>query len=160
MTAIQSNLAHRHSVSYSVLVEQLSDRSWMATTLNRLDCQAKGATREQAVHRLQQAIEQRLANGEIIQLEVDLPVSNHPLLELAGKYKDDPMFEEMVAEIERERREEAIEERPWMKFAGMFKDDPYRNEFLEDMASYRRELDSGSNDDREIEGLEDREVKP
>jgi predicted RNase H-like HicB family nuclease len=109
MTATQSNPFHRQSVGYSVLVEQQPDQSWLATTLNRLDCQAKGSTRQQAVHRLKQAIEQRLTSGEIIQLEVDVPVLSHPLLELAGKYKDDPMFEEMLMEIERERREEAAQ---------------------------------------------------
>ncbi|MCU0549391.1 MAG: hypothetical protein MUC48_08590 [Leptolyngbya sp. Prado105] len=109
MTATQSNPFHTQGVSYSVLVEQQPDQSWLATTLNRLDCQAKGSTRQQAVHRLQQMIEQRLANGEIIQLKVDVPVLSHPLLELTGKYEDDPMFEEMLMEIERERCKEAAQ---------------------------------------------------
>jgi hypothetical protein len=103
------------TVNYSVLVEQQPDNTWVAIALGGLDCQVTASTREAALELLRQTIGQRLANGEIVQLEVEVLTSVHPWMELAGKYENDPMFAEMMAEIEWERREEDAQQSELMQ---------------------------------------------
>ncbi len=55
-------------------------------------------------------MEQRLAKAEVVTIEVDLPQQPNPWIRLAGVYKDNPLFEEFLAEMEADRRELAEEE--------------------------------------------------
>ncbi len=55
-------------------------------------------------------MEQRLAKAEVVTIEVDLPQQPNPWIRLAGVYKDNPLFEEFLAEMEADRRELAAEE--------------------------------------------------
>ncbi|WP_414620985.1 hypothetical protein [Calothrix sp. CCY 0018] len=55
---------------------------------------------------LTQLLTQRLANAEIVSLEIEPPKKEHPWMKFAGKYKDDPQFDEMMEYIEQERRED------------------------------------------------------
>jgi len=59
----------------------------------------------------------------------------NPWLKMAGKYQDNPLFEEVVAYIEANRQNDYLEEdlprpveveeeNPWLKIAGMHKDNP------------------------------------
>ena len=65
----------------------------------------EGATREEALQRLTEAIEGRLRRGaEIVTLYV--PGGDNPWLKMEGVFKDDPTFEEWqqaIAEYRRER---------------------------------------------------------
>jgi hypothetical protein len=48
-------------------------------------------------------IEEKQAVFDVLKHE--LAQAEHPWLKIAGKYKDDPQFDEMLAHIEAERRE-------------------------------------------------------
>jgi hypothetical protein len=48
---------------------------------------------------------EQLASGEILQMEIVLPKPENPLLALAGKYKNDPDFDEVVVAIQDYQRE-------------------------------------------------------
>ncbi len=43
-------------------------------------------------------------------IEVDLPHQPNPWIRLAGVYKDNPLFEDFLAEMEADRRELAADE--------------------------------------------------
>ena len=82
------------------------------------DCKAEGATRQQALTRLRDSVIARLAQAEIVPMEIETTNSTHPWLKFAGKYKDDPQFDEVLSYIE-----------------------AYRREFDAEMEAYDRELD-------------------
>jgi predicted RNase H-like HicB family nuclease len=65
-------------------------------------CSARGQTREEALHNLQKIIERSLTDMEITTVEVSGPmpsVASNVWLETAGMFKDDPLFDEMLAEV-------------------------------------------------------------
>lgn len=87
-----------------VLVEPVAGYGYRACTGQPLDLSAEGATREEAVHRLRQEIQNRLQTGaEIIPLKIATPA--HPLAAFAGMFRDNPLFaewQEAIAEIRRQ----------------------------------------------------------
>lgn len=58
-----------------------------------------------ALKHLEQHLTEQLAETEIVQIEVPLPKSYNPILELAGKYKDDPDFDDVIAAIQEYRKQ-------------------------------------------------------
>ncbi len=105
MTTLSTNPKTSPKLNYDALIEQV-DGNFSATALGLPDCQATGATKEEALKNLTQLLTQRLANAEIVSLEIEPPKKEHPWIKLAGKYKDDPQFDEMMEFIEQERRED------------------------------------------------------
>ena len=79
-----------------ILVQNL-DRKFTATIIGAPDISAAGATREEAITGLRQLVQQRVDCGEIASLEFD------EWLDLAGKYRDDPMLNAICEEAYRAR---------------------------------------------------------
>lgn len=70
-------------------------------------CFAQGCTREEVLHNVKVAIAETLANMDITTVEVGLPSQLAPAnrwLETAGMFQDDPLFDEMLAEVAAYRR--------------------------------------------------------
>jgi hypothetical protein len=88
---------------YSILLEHPTD--YVATVMQFPDCQAHAATREEALEKVQQLLHDRLRQAEIVSVSIEFPESGNPWLNLAGKYKDDPDFEQVMESIEAYRRE-------------------------------------------------------
>ncbi len=95
---------------YDVLVEQEQEQAYTATLLSGPRLSVSAATREEALGQLRHTLERRLAKAEIVTIEVDLPHQPSPWVRLAGVYKDNPLFDEFLAEMEADRRELAAEE--------------------------------------------------
>ncbi len=91
-------------MTYEVAVENGQD-GYVATVMGWPSCIAKAPTRDQALARLREDLSKRLAAVEIVSLEVDAQQPTHPMLKFAGVFKDDPLFDEVVDEIEAYRRE-------------------------------------------------------
>ncbi|BAY80170.1 hypothetical protein NIES25_66580 (plasmid) [Nostoc linckia NIES-25] len=91
-------------VSYSVLVEA-KEGGYQATVWGLPDCQVFSATREEALQNLHELVNSRFQNLEIVTQEIAAAKSEHPWMKFAGKYKDDPQFDDMLADIEAYRRE-------------------------------------------------------
>jgi predicted RNase H-like HicB family nuclease len=91
--------------SYDVLIENQEDGRVLATVIGLPDCQAIGATKEQALTSLYERLSERLAKAEIVSIEIEPPKAEHPWMKFAGMYKDNPLFDEVQAYIEAERRE-------------------------------------------------------
>ena len=92
-------------MTYYVQVENGRRGSYTATVLGWPDCTAQGATREEALTRLRQTLTRRLAQAEIVSMELEHPPPGHSWLKFAGMFKDNPLFDDVLAEVEAYRRE-------------------------------------------------------
>jgi predicted RNase H-like HicB family nuclease len=90
---------------YVLIEKEKNGGGYTATVLGWLDCKAEGNTREEALTNLHQLLTARLEQTEIVTLEIEPTKPAHPWMKFAGKYKDDPQFDEMLAYIEEYRRE-------------------------------------------------------
>jgi hypothetical protein len=88
-----------------VLVTQRSDRVWIAKLLTWAGFSVEGHSREDALQKLDQQVKAQLADGEITYLDLPLTQTENPWLVIAGKYADDPNWEEYLAAIETARKE-------------------------------------------------------
>jgi len=99
-------------LTYSVIIEQEKEGKYKATVWGLADCQATGNTKEAALTKINQLLTARLQNAELVVQEMALPKSENPWIKFAGMYKDNPLFNEMLSEMEAYRREvdEELEE--------------------------------------------------
>lgn len=88
-------------MTYNVVVENSQNR-YRATVMGWPGCAATGETRDEALARLREDLDKRLSQVEIVSLEVK---GRHPILEFAGVFKDDPLFDKVQEEIAAYRRE-------------------------------------------------------
>lgn len=91
-------------MTYQVVLEQPAQGSYTATVLGWTDCSAEGASRQEALTRIRDVFTARLAQVEILPLEIEPPKDEHPWLKFAGMFKDNPLFDEVLQEIEDYRR--------------------------------------------------------
>ncbi len=91
-------------MTYSVVVEENGSKTYQATVLGWPNCSTAGATREEALAKLRGVLQERIARAEIVKLVVDVP-EEHPWLGVAGTFKDNPLFDEVLESIEAYRRE-------------------------------------------------------
>jgi predicted RNase H-like HicB family nuclease len=111
--------------TYDVLLEVQPDGTHQASVLGWADCRAIAATAEEAVATLQKMLSDRIADAQIVQVEVPRPES------------------QVIPEPAN----------PWIKFSGVFKDDPMFDEVLNDIEQYRQELDAlAAQEDEELDG--------
>jgi hypothetical protein len=93
---------------YSVLVEQ-KEGGYTAKVWGLPDWQVFAATREEALSKLHSFVKEYLQNVEIVTQKIEVPLSENPWMKIAGKYKNDPQFDDMLADIEAYRRERDAE---------------------------------------------------
>ena len=100
-------------MTYRVVLERKQAAGFKATVLGWPECTASAASREQTLEMLRENLRKRLAEIEIVDLEVDVPRSDRPWRKFAGMFKDNPLLDEVVEEIEAYRRElDAEQEQP------------------------------------------------
>ena len=87
-----------------VLVTQRSDQVWIAKLLTWVGFSVEGDSREDALQKLGQQVKAQLADGEIAYLDLSLTESENPWLAIAGKYQDDPNWDEYQAAIAEARQ--------------------------------------------------------
>ena len=90
-------------MTYRVFLQHTADEGYKATPLVFPDCVAVGRTRDDALANLRAMLSLRLSQGEIVTVEVGEP--EHPWSKGAGMFKDDPTYDDFLAEIEAYRRE-------------------------------------------------------
>ena len=91
--------------NWNILLERTDDGFTTATVLEVPNCQTTDETKEGAVEKIQQLLQQRLAKAEIVKIPAPIQpvVTEHPLMKFAGIFKDDPEFMEIMKEIRAER---------------------------------------------------------
>ncbi len=97
-------------MTYNAVIESDRGKSYRATILGWPDCTVAGATREEALAKLREALRERLTKVEIVPLEMDFPENTNPWVRFAGMYQDDPLFDEVLTEMEADRRKLDAEE--------------------------------------------------
>lgn len=90
-------------MTYQVFLQLMAGNGYKATPLAFPQCEATGNTREEALSNLQSVLSARLAEGEIVTVEVG--ETEHPWRRWSGMFKDDPTFDDFLAEIDAYRRE-------------------------------------------------------
>ncbi len=91
--------------NWNILLESTVDGFTTATVLEVPDCQIRDKTKQGAVEKVQQLLQERLAKAEIIQIPMPVQpsVSENPLMKFAGIFQDDPDFMEIIKEMRAER---------------------------------------------------------
>ncbi|MDZ7960631.1 MAG: hypothetical protein RMY34_22575 [Aulosira sp. DedQUE10] len=91
----------------NAIVKQSSDGKIIATVPGLPELQVEASDKITALALLQQRLEAHLAEAEIVFLPIKLPSRErkNPWLEMAGIFKDDPQFEQMLAAIASYRKE-------------------------------------------------------
>ncbi|MEH2389851.1 MAG: hypothetical protein V7K14_29645 [Nostoc sp.] len=92
-------------LTYDVLIENQPDGTVKAILLGLPDCQGLGNTETEAIEKLSESLQTRLKTAKIVTLEIEAPKVENPWLKIAGMFKDDPQFDEMLEYIEEYRRE-------------------------------------------------------
>ena len=93
----------------SVIVERVAGNGFHAHGAEPFGLSADGATRDEAIAKVQQLCQDRL-NGGAELVTVELAAPPHPWLPFAGMFKDDPDFQDVLEIIAENRR--AMDEDP------------------------------------------------
>jgi predicted RNase H-like HicB family nuclease len=102
------------SSSTPVLMTQNSEHTWLAQLLAWPGLIAEGSSREEALRKLDQQVQAQLAQGEIAYLALPPMQAQNPWLEIAGKYANDPNWEDYLAAIANARQETNVAEGIWL----------------------------------------------
>ncbi len=95
-------------MDYQIFVEQQSHNGFIATALGWPDCVVTAPTKEEAVVQVRAVVAERLTRGEIFHVQLDEPmtdVANDPWERMAGRFADDPNWDEYEEELRRIRAE-------------------------------------------------------
>ncbi|MEI1375172.1 hypothetical protein PQG02_17230 [Nostoc sp. UHCC 0926] len=94
-------------LTYDVLIENQQDGGVSATVVGLSDFKGFGVTKEEALKKLIQILQERKL--EIVTLEIEPPQTEHPWMKFAGMHKDNPLFAEVLEYIEAERSQMGLQ---------------------------------------------------
>jgi hypothetical protein len=107
MTALFSPNTSTHA--FDVLIKPETEGNVSATVLGLPEYRATGSDRPSALAALQKLLTETLSQAEIVSIDIAVPQPENPWLKMAGRFKDDPHFDEMLADIETYRLERDAE---------------------------------------------------
>ena len=88
-----------------VLIEPIANNGCRATGGLPFEITVEGATRDEALGRLRAEIDKRMARGAIVvPLEIT-PTEDHPWIQGAGIFRDNPLFDKWQEAISEYRRQ-------------------------------------------------------
>jgi predicted RNase H-like HicB family nuclease len=106
MLSFQGNkIQSQHKSTYDILIENEKDGTVTATVIGIADCKSSGATEAEAIEKLKPLLQERLKQVKIVTLEIEIPQTEHPWMQIVGMYKDNPLFEEVLDSIKAERQQ-------------------------------------------------------
>jgi predicted RNase H-like HicB family nuclease len=88
-------------MQYQILIKQQSN-GFLATPLGLPNCEVEAQTKEEALTKAKAAIKELFSEAELITLEVETTKPN-PWLQIQGQFKDEPLFDEVLKEIDNYR---------------------------------------------------------
>jgi hypothetical protein len=94
-------MPNTNNLSLHILVEQVDSDCFMASVPELPDCQVLAKTRIAAITDVRDKVRIRLANLEVLQLEIE--VANNPWLDFIGMFEGDNEFAEIALELRTER---------------------------------------------------------
>jgi hypothetical protein len=87
-----------------ILIKPEAQGKVSATVLGWPEYRAEGSDRQSALAALQQLLDDQLSHADIVSLELKPNQSENPWAAMAGEFKDDPLFDAVLADIEDYRR--------------------------------------------------------
>ena len=87
----------------TVLVEKIGKR-YRASTSQPIPLETEGKSREEAIERLSDLAQKRIAGGQLLQITLPGPPESNPWLAFAGIWKDHPDFDAFLENIAEYRR--------------------------------------------------------
>jgi hypothetical protein len=93
------SVANLDRMSLHVLVERAESGYFTASVPELVDCTAEAPTREAAIAEVRDKVKARLANIEVLTLEV----ANNPWTEFIGMFEGDDEFAQLAEELRAER---------------------------------------------------------
>ncbi len=93
----------------NVFIKNETDGTVSAMVLGLPEYRVESSDRQSAIAALQKLITAKLIGAEVVSLEIEVPQKENPWLKMAGKYKDDPHFDQMLESIAEYRREKDTE---------------------------------------------------
>ncbi|MGL6339806.1 MAG: hypothetical protein ACRC80_11775 [Waterburya sp.] len=93
--------------NWNILLESQDDGCTIATVLEVPNLQTKDTTRQGAIEKVRQLLQERLAKAEIIQISLPKKTSNDEnyVMKFAGIFENDPDFQEIMLEMQAERED-------------------------------------------------------
>jgi hypothetical protein len=91
-------------LTFPILVQPVNGR-FAATLLGAPEIRVTAPSRAEALAALEAALEQRIAQGELVAMEI----GPRGISGLAGKYRDDPTLREICEDAYRQRDSEPME---------------------------------------------------
>ena len=93
------------TMNIPVLIEPIANNGFRATGGLPFEITVEGATRDEALGRLRAEIDKRMARGAIVvPLEIT-PTEDHPWIQGAGMFRDNPLFDKWQEAISEYRRQ-------------------------------------------------------
>jgi predicted RNase H-like HicB family nuclease len=107
-------------MQYQIFIQNLAERHFKASVMGMPACMAEGATKEEALASVKSALEEQLAQGEVVTLTLStalpsespvqpvnpiLPKGNHSALPGYGMFKDNPRFDDFIERMAEYRAE-------------------------------------------------------
>lgn len=87
-----------------ILIKPESHGKVSATVMGWPEYRAEGSDRHSALSALQKLLDEQLAQADIVSFELKPTEPENPWVAMAGEFKDDPLFDAMLADIEDYRR--------------------------------------------------------
>jgi hypothetical protein len=89
----------------TVLVERIDEQTYRAETAQPVSLATEGRTREEALERLRNLVQQRLQAGEMVHLDLSDAAVAHPWVPYAGIWKNHPDIDALLDHIAEYRRQ-------------------------------------------------------
>jgi predicted RNase H-like HicB family nuclease len=100
-------------MQYHVFVQNLTERTFMASVVGLPNLTANGITEKEAIDRLKGILNAQFKHGKLVTIDIDVPNGRSP------ETSD-----------------------PWIANMGIFQDDPTFDDFLEEVNTYRNSIDT------------------
>jgi hypothetical protein len=92
-------------MTLNVLIQSNPEDGYIATVLGWLDFVVKGKTKAEALANVKTEMVRRLTDAEIVELHYEPANKSDSWMKFAGMWKDDPTFDDFLAEIKAYRQE-------------------------------------------------------
>ncbi|MEZ4659692.1 MAG: hypothetical protein R2911_19225 [Caldilineaceae bacterium] len=90
-------------MAFDVILMQQANNGYLARPVLWPDTSVQGATRQEALERVQVLIRDLLSRTQLVQVEVDVP-ADHPWLAKAGLFATDPTWDDFIQRMADFRR--------------------------------------------------------
>ncbi|MGH2412894.1 MAG: type II toxin-antitoxin system HicB family antitoxin [Microcystaceae cyanobacterium] len=87
-------------MQYQVFVQSQSDHQFIASVVGVPNCVAEGGSKEEAIANAKTILEKKLAQGELVTIEIDSTEADSLLqMQYAGIFADDPTFDDWMEKL-------------------------------------------------------------